>query len=268
MPVTAPPGFPAEQAHGYTFNGNAGTEVTLHSNGNPAVTYVPSVFDVAHDHGKRTAMFATKTKFNVYSNSYNTAGAPDLIGQDDGNEKIDVVEINTDAEAMSQAVIANLKTNPPNLSFIHFNQPDVAGHPTSWGGAGYQAAVELVDRQLAKILDAVVESDLMRGRTAVILTTDHGGTGYSHLDSSNKDNFVIPFCLVGPGVPGGANLYTLVEDFRAAPLGDHNPGYEAERQPIRNGDSGNLALELLGLPPVPGSLMHPFGIGWPKPLAD
>lgn len=50
----------------------------------------------------------------------------------------------------------------------------------------------------------------------------------------------------------GSDFYALNTASRTDP-GRGRPDYNAASQPIRNGDSGNLALSLLGLPPVPGS---------------
>ena len=69
--------------HHWTNNGEPGPE-TLHSN---LHAYVKSTFDVAHDNGLSTSLYATKTKFVVYDQSYNAAaGAPDTVGEDNGRQ--------------------------------------------------------------------------------------------------------------------------------------------------------------------------------------
>lgn len=260
LPVMAPPGAPPEQGHGYTSNAEPGPDVTLHNSGNSARTYTPSVFDVAHDHGLVTAMFASKRKFSIFTNSYNDAGAPDEIAADNGTRKIDIVEISDDLTALTDALIATLKDAPPNFSFVHFGQPDSAGHALGWGSADYLDAIAAVDGALGRILAVLDDEPGLAAHTALILTADHGGTGNNHLDASDPDNFTIPFLVVGPGIPGGRDVYTLVGERRTPPASDANPGLELPEQPIRNGDSGNLALALLGLAPVPGSLMDSFGL--------
>lgn len=260
LPVLAPPGAPAEQGHGYTANAEPGPGVTLHNSGNPARIYTPSVFDVAHDHGLATAMFASKAKFAIFTNSYNDAGANDEVAADDGTQKIDIVELNEDLTALTDVLIAVLADAPPNFSFVHFGQPDVAGHALGWGSAEYLDAIADVDVALGRILTLLEDEPSLAAHTAVILTADHGGTGNGHLDAANPDNFVIPFLVLGPGIPGDRDLYSLVGELRTPSASDVNPGFEVPGQPIRNGDSANLALALLGLVPVPGSLMDSFGL--------
>ena len=265
LPVVAPPGAPREQGHGYTANSEPGSDVTLHNSGNPARSYTPSVFDVVHDHGLATAMFASKPKFHLFTNSYNDAGAADQIGADNGTRKIDIVEINGDLTALTDSLIAALREAPPNFSFVHFGQPDAAGHAHGWGSVEYLDAVADVDVALGRILSLLESEPALRRHAALILTADHGGTGNSHLDSTDPDNFVIPFRVLGPRIPGGSDPYSLVGEQRTPPASDTNPGLELPDQPIRNGDSGNLALALLGLTPVPGSSMHAFELGRETP---
>jgi len=89
-PVSQPAGQPNTVHHGYTANTDPQPGDTLHNSGNPNVDYVASAFDVAHDYGLSTALFASKSKFILFDQSYDTlAGAPDHIAPDHGPDKID-----------------------------------------------------------------------------------------------------------------------------------------------------------------------------------
>lgn len=260
LPVLAPPCAPAEQAHGYTSNDDPSVRDSIHDSGNPARSYTPSVFDVVHDHGLSTALFASKSKFSIFTNSYNDAGATDEIGEDNGRRKIDIVEINESSTALTLALTGTLVQAPPNFSFVHFGQPDSAGHDEGWGSAEYLDAIVDVDAMLGRILTVIENEPRLAANAAVIVTADHGGSGSRHSDAGNPDNFVIPFHVLGQELPAGGNLYSIVGERRTAPKPGVNPGFDRPDQPIRNGDAGNLALVLLGLPPIPGSRMGSIGL--------
>ena len=85
----------------------------------------------------------------------------------------------------------------------------------------------------------------------VVVTADHGGLGPSHLDPRRYANFRVPFLVWGAGVAAGADLYAINPTY--ADPGKARVGYDAELQPVRNGDVGNLVLDVLGLPPIPNS---------------
>jgi hypothetical protein len=95
------------------------------------------------------------------------------------------------------------------------------------------------------------------GKTAIVLSTDHGGGVplTSHTVASAAENYTIPLFVWGAGLPPGGDLYDLFGQ-RVDP-GTGRPDYDAAGQPFRNGDTGNLALAILGLPPVPGSTIGP-----------
>lgn len=256
LPVSPIQGYRRALAHGYINNGEPGPTDTLHNMGNPARSYTPSIFDVAHDHGFSTALFASKSKFVIYEQSYNGWGAPDTTGLDDGSKKIDSYVHNGDPVVLVDNFVSVFSTAAPRLSFVHLNQPDFTGHSYGWGSDEYLASVMLMDQQLGKILDTVQMSRFAE-RTALIVTTDHGGVDNSHLDAEDPRNFIIPFYVLAPGTKPG-NAYAVFAN-RYSP-GDINPGYDAAEQPLRNGDSGNLALSLLGLPHVSGSVIHGAGL--------
>lgn len=236
-PVSRPSGQPNTVHHGWTNNDDPSPGTTLHNGGNPNLSYIASAFDVAHDHGRSTALYASKSKFVLFQWSY--------------DPKIDVY-VNASATSMHASLLAGLAANHFEYVFAHYSTPDDAGHDDGWGSEEWIDAVHSVDDQLEGLF-ALIEADPeLAGNTLVILSADHGGTGTGHSDETNPANYTIPFLVWGAGVQAGADLYALNPGTRANP-GTGRPSYTAAVQPIRNGDGANLALDALGLPAVPGS---------------
>jgi hypothetical protein len=259
-PVLQPRGMPPTVFHGWTLNDLPTRGATLHNSGNPAVRYVASVFDVVHDAGLSTALYVSKDKFIIYDQSYSeTTGAAAKHGRD----KIDSYFFQDDgppaySEEMSRRFLTDMAAHHFNYSFIHYRDPDSAGHAFGWGSPNYLQAVATIDGYLAKVLHLVESDATLAGQTTIIVTADHGGVDLNHGEAQRPENYTIPMFVWGAGVDRG-DLYAMNVGTRADP-GDSRPDYTTAPngypQPIRNGDTGNLALGLLGLGPIPGSMIN------------
>jgi hypothetical protein len=255
-PVSQPDGMPATVHHGYTSNVDPAIGETLHNSGNPNLDYVSSVFDVAHDAGLSTALYASKTKFVLFDQSYDDlSGAEHPLGRD----KIDTFYAQSDpvlpySATMQNRFLSDLAANHFDYSFVHYADTDTAGHASGWGSLAYIAAVRAVDAYLAQIFQLVESDPALAGNTAILLTTDHGGIGTGHSNATVPEIFTIPVLAWGAGV-GRGDLYAINRASRVDPL-TSRPSYSDAVQPIRNGDTGNLALKLLGLGPIPGSSIN------------
>jgi hypothetical protein len=249
--VQQPAGMPANAYHGYLDNGEPQPTWTVHNYRNPDL-YIHSTFDVAHDAGLATAHYASKSKFVLFDQSYNAVnGAPHANGAD----KIDWFFAQENASpTMQTQLLAELPVNLPNYTFVHYADCDIAGHTYEWGSAQYMDAIEAVDGYLGELFDLMENAPAFVGQTAIVLSADHGGIFAGHSNPGQQLNYTIPFFVWGAGVAHG-DLYGFNADTRANP-GTLRPDYNAAGQPIRNGDGGNLALDLLGLGPIPGSLIN------------
>lgn len=245
------------QGHNWTKNTDPSPGETLHSNKG---AYVASVFDVAHDNGLSTALYTSKSKFVIYDQSYNEKnGAEDVIGVDNGRDKIDHFVFDSETESLVDRFVAAMSDNPVDYAFVHLRDPDSAGHSRSWEvrrGSSYMDAVQKVDRLIGHIFEMVESTPELAGNTVIILTADHGGGGnwHNHGSADHAENYTIPFYVWGAGVEA-TELYALNSGTRSHP-GMDNPGYDAPLQPIRNADAANLSLSHLGLPAVPGSSVN------------
>jgi hypothetical protein len=262
-------GRPVLGRHGHRVTFNDDHAGTLRS---VSGRYVPGVFDPVHDAGLSTALLAGKSKFAFLVRSWDAEhGAPDRTGHDDGRDKIDLAEIGPSAELV-RTLVERLRSAPPRFTFLHLRDADDAGHgddEQGFMGPRYLTAVARVDRYLGDVLDVVRTTPRLRGRTTIVVTADHGGSGpddapgLGHRDPTRLANYRIPFVVWGPGVPAGADLYALNRATRRDP-GTARVPYTARRQPIRNLDAADLVLRLLGLAPLRGTL--PDGVRSLPPL--
>jgi predicted AlkP superfamily pyrophosphatase or phosphodiesterase len=252
-PVKDRSGMPrAIAGHNWVINTDPG-ERTLHGNRHD---YIKSTFDVAHDTGLRTCMFASKSKFVLYDQSYDGRnGAPDTTGPDNGRDKIDLY-VKASSPELVERFLAEMKAQPFQYSFLHFHDPDTAGHAKTWGSPEYTEALKKADGYLGQLIELATTDERFKNKTALIVSADHGGKGLDHGINSNPLNYTIPFYVWGAGVAHSDDLYSLNASSRVNP-GTERPDYsDPTKQPIRNGDGGNLALMLLGLKPVPDSSIN------------
>lgn len=221
--------------HGVTWNDERQTPATVAA---AAGEPVASVFEVVSDAGGSTALFASKTKFSLFERSW-----PDAV---------DTTIIEANGRLVS-ALVADIAEQPRAFRFLHLSLPDAVGHDRGWMSGPYLDAVRRTDRLVGRAV-AAVRTSPQGAKTAIVLTSDHGGQGRDHSRATRLANYRVPFMVRGPGVDRGADLYELNPDLRNPRRG--RPSYAADRQPVRNGMVANLSLDLLDLPPVPDSEMN------------
>lgn len=171
--------------HGITWNEN---ETDQHGH-----VAVPTMFADAHARGFRTAAFFSKGKFN----HLNVPNTLDHIQVPGGNDK-------WSAEQTVAHVEEYLGRERPNLMFVHFGEPDYAGHKFSWMSQPYARAVSKADRAVSQVLEAA-DRAFGAGNYSVIVTADHGGSGWNHGSRDPRD-VTIPWIAWGEGVRGGTVL--------------------------------------------------------------
>lgn len=220
--------------HGVTWNDDRRRPATVQA---AAGRPVESVWTTVHGSGGSTALFASKTKFSLWNRSWPAS--------------IDQTRIQLDNTLLTRAVRRDLRDHSREFRFVHLSLPDSVGHDRGFMSPAYLRSVKQVDALVGVMIDAVTSDADLAASTAVILTSDHGGRGPRHGDPTDADNYRVPFMVRGPGITPGTDLYELNGDYKNP--GDRRTTYEQRRQPIRNGDVANLALDLLDLPAVPGS---------------
>jgi len=121
---------------------------------------VPTIFRIAKEHGLVTAMFVAKPKFE-------TLALP-------GSLDVFVKPEPPDAKSVAGAFADQVGKLKPNLCFIHFGDPDVAGHQYGMNSAEKMQAFAECDAAL-HVIKTAIDSAGLTDSSVVILTADHGG---------------------------------------------------------------------------------------------
>lgn len=177
------------ERHGVNWNTDLPEGTVIYPN-------VPTLFEVAKRRGLTTAMVTGKTKFDTIDRP-GTVDWVSILGTTKAVAK--------DSE-VGDAAVRTLREHHPDLMFVHFPGADSAGHTIGWGSKEQLAAVERIDRQVGRILDALDEEKL-RGSTVVLLSADHGGQGRTHGANDPRSRH-IPWVVAGPGIRQNYDLNT------------------------------------------------------------
>lgn len=184
------------------------------------VVKVPTIFSLAKAQGLKTAMFVGKEKFKHLE-------LPGTI------DELIWPQPDDDAKSVARAFAAEFPKSKPNLTFIHFRDPDTVGHATGAYSPEKIKALQDCDEALATITNAVRAAGVL-DRSVFILTADHG----SH-DGKNKEGKTI-------GIHGDSRPEDVLIPWVAWGKGVR-PGFEITA-PVQQYDTAATALWLLRVP--------------------
>lgn len=204
--------------HGHVEDGDSKEKLTSFAN----------IFDLVKAVGGTTAFYGAKEKFETFEKQW----------------QIDNYVFTKWAHRVMNNWQDDMTTNPYTYSFVHFRETDRAGHlSTGANSTEYAAAVQQMDEYIGQMLDFIVKTPALSGKTAIVLTSDHGFEQYgNHNDLDDPLNFKIPFYVYD----GGSHVLENKDIYELNNLAD--PGDERIAPScITNAYAGVLSASLLGI---------------------
>ncbi|WP_420321988.1 alkaline phosphatase [Flagellimonas sp.] len=107
-----------------------------------------------------------------------------------------------------------LVNEKPALTFIHFDQPDGAGHNIGHDTPEYYEAVEEIDALVGHVLKTLEENKMMDD-TVILFSSDHGGVGKGH-GGKTLAEVEIPWIAYGKNIKAKGALKSSVVTYDTA----------------------------------------------------
>jgi predicted AlkP superfamily pyrophosphatase or phosphodiesterase len=102
-------------------------------------------------------------------------------------------------EATANKALEFIVNEKPALTFIHFDEPDGAGHTIGHDTPEYYEAVGMIDDLVGKILNELTQSGMMED-SIIIFSSDHGGIEKGHGGKTLLE-VEIPWIIYGKNIP-------------------------------------------------------------------
>ena len=140
-------------------------------------------------------------------------------------ETLDTIEDTDGPVNTTKRAIAYFKEKQPDLTLIHLDHIDHAGHNYGHGTPEYYKSVEEADRLIGETIQGL-EAAQMLAQTILIITSDHGGVGKGH-GGATLAEVEIPWIIAGPGVTPAKQLTSFVNIYDTAATVAHILGLTA-----------------------------------------
>ena len=113
-----------------------------------------------------------------------------------------------------EKAIAYLKSDKPELTFVHLDHVDHALHGHGEGSDEYILAVQTTDSLLKDLMDGLNVAGML-SETVLIITSDHGGIGTRH-GGESMEELEIPWIAYGPQVKAGKEITDPINTYDTA----------------------------------------------------
>jgi arylsulfatase A-like enzyme len=183
----------------------------------PGTLAHPTIFSVAAGAGHSVALFFAKEKFHLFdgAGTNHWVCGPPAAAQPGAPAGTRPPEDGDLVDEFDRA----WPVHRFQLTFLHLGGTDAAGHRYGWMGREYLDAVRRADDAVRRVIETV-RSAGKEGATAIIVTSDHGGSGHGHYHAGKhnlQENLLIPWVFKGPGIQSGGVIERAVKIYDTAP---------------------------------------------------